>query len=242
MAQHCRQAALYVAFDVEGERQALALAEQLDPADCGIKVGKELFTRCGPQLVRRFVEDGYRVFLDLKYHDIPNTVAGACRAAAELGVHLVNVHASGGSAMLKAARAAIEPGADAPALIAVTILTSMSQRDLDETGVSRPLEDQVRALAGLTRDAGLDGVVCSAWEAAAMRGIFRQDDPVIVTPGIRPIGAATDDQSRIMTPSEAIAAGATSIVVGRPISRAEKPGEAAAAIAAELRSATYGGA
>jgi len=238
---HRRQPALYVALDVEGADAALALAEQLDPVDCGLKIGKELFTRAGPQLVRRFVDDGYRVFLDLKYHDIPNTVAGACRAAADLGVQLVNVHASGGSAMLRAARAAIEPGPDAPALIAVTVLTSMSQQDLAETGVSRTVEEQVQALAGLTRDAGLDGVVCSAWEASAMRDVFRQDDPVIVTPGIRPAGASVDDQSRIMTPAAAIGAGATSIVVGRPIARADNPWSAAAAIADELRSTTYDG-
>ncbi len=237
MSQHCTQAALYVACDLQTADQALALSDQLDPADCGIKVGKELFTRTGPDLVRRFVADGFRVFLDLKYHDIPNTVAGACSAAADLGVHLINVHASGGTAMLEAARKAIEPGPDAPALIAVTVLTSMGQQDLEAVGVQRPIADQVQALASLTRNAGLDGVVCSAWEAGAMRSVFDQDDAVICTPGIRPSGSSADDQTRIMTPAEAVRAGSTSIVVGRPIVRAEKPGAVAAQIAAEMRSA-----
>lgn len=237
MSRHGAQAALYVACDLQTADQALALVDQLDPADCGIKVGKELFTRTGPDLVRRFVADGFRVFLDLKYHDIPNTVAGACSAAADLGVHLINVHASGGTAMMEAARKAIEPGPDAPALIAVTVLTSMGQQDLEAVGVHRPIADQVQALASLTRDAGLDGVVCSAWEAAAMRSLFDQDDAVIVTPGIRPAGSSADDQTRIMTPAEAVRAGATSIVVGRPIVRAEHPGAVAAQIAAEMRSA-----
>lgn len=235
MTRHCDQPRLYVALDFSDRKTAEALVDQLDPTECGLKVGKELFTRAGPDLVRSLVDRGFPVFLDLKFHDIPHTVAQACRAACELGVSLVNVHASGGRAMLAAAREAIPSGAASPALIAVTVLTSMAEADLADIGVDRPLADQVTALARLTCDAGLDGVVCSAWEAATMRSIFTQPDPVIVTPGIRPAGSAQDDQSRVMTPEEAIAAGATSIVVGRPITRALNPATVAHAIAERIR-------
>ncbi|WP_197490433.1 orotidine-5'-phosphate decarboxylase [Halothiobacillus diazotrophicus] len=232
---HRAQPSLYVALDFPDRAAAENLVAQLDPADCGLKVGKELFTRAGPELVRSLVDRGFAVFLDLKFHDIPHTVAQACRAASDLGVSLVNVHASGGRAMLAAARAAIPPGTDAPALIAVTVLTSMTEADLVDIGVNRPLADQVSALARLSCEAGLDGVVCSAWEATAMRSVFVQPDPVIVTPGIRPAGSALDDQSRVMTPEEAIQAGATSIVVGRPITRAQDPASVAHEIARSIR-------
>lgn len=235
MTQHCAQPRLYVALDFPDRNKAEALVDQLDPTECGLKVGKELFTRAGPEYVRSLVDRGFPVFLDLKFHDIPHTVAQACRAACDLGVSLVNVHASGGRAMLVAAREAIPLGDTSPALIAVTILTSMAEADLIEVGVDRPLAGQVNALARLAKDAGLDGVVCSAWEAADMRTIFTQIAPVIVTPGIRPAGSALDDQSRVMTPEEAIAAGATSIVVGRPICRAPNPAAVAHAIAECIR-------
>lgn len=235
MTAHRPQPGLYVALDFADRQEAERLAAQLDPADCGLKVGKELFTRAGPDLIRALVDQGFAVFLDLKFHDIPHTVAQACRAACDLGVSLVNVHASGGRAMLAAARDAIPPGDSSPALIAVTVLTSLSDGDLRDIGVSRPLADQVAALARLSFEAGLDGVVCSAWEAAAMRKIFSQSDPVIVTPGIRPAGSDRDDQSRVMTPEAAFAAGATSIVVGRPITRALDPASAAREIAAVSR-------
>lgn len=235
MRMHRAQPSLYVALDFPDRATAENLVAQLDPADCGLKVGKELFTRAGPELVRSLVDRGFAVFLDLKFHDIPHTVAQACRAASDLGVSLVNVHASGGRAMLAAARAAIPPGADAPALIAVTVLTSMTEADLVDIGVNRPLAEQVSTLARLSFEEGLDGVVCSAWEASAMRAIFSQPEPVIVTPGIRPAGSALDDQSRIMTPEEAIQAGATSIVVGRPITRAQDPAAVAHEIARSIR-------
>lgn len=235
MTAHRAQPGLYVALDFADRQEAERLAAQLDPVDCGLKVGKELFTRAGPDLIRALVDQGFAVFLDLKFHDIPHTVAQACRAACDLGVSLVNVHASGGRAMLAAARDAIPPGDSSPALIAVTVLTSLSDGDLRDIGVSRPLADQVAALARLSFEAGLDGVVCSAWEAAAMRTIFSQSDPVIVTPGIRPAGSDRDDQSRVMTPEAAFAAGATSIVVGRPITRALDPVAAVRGIAAASR-------
>jgi len=165
---------LYVALDFPEVNLALALAAQLDPQSCGLKVGKELFTRGGPALVRAWVDQGFDVFLDLKFHDIPHTVAQACRAACDLGVRVVNVHASGGRAMLDAARHAVPQGSGAPSLIAVTVLTSMNQADLAEVGITRPLAEQVQLLAGLAHDSGLDGVVCSAFEARAMRALFNQ--------------------------------------------------------------------
>lgn len=236
MAAHRQQPRLYVALDFPDSHQAQVLVEQLDPSDCGLKVGKELFTRSGPEYVRTLIDQGFAVFLDLKFHDIPHTVEQACRAACDLGVSLVNVHASGGRAMLAAARRAIPAGDDAPALIAVTVLTSLSATDLTDIGVHRSLADQVHCLAQLACEAGLDGVVCSAWEAAALRTVFTQPDPVIVTPGIRPTGTELDDQVRIMTPVEAITAGATSIVVGRPITRAVNPAVVARDIAQSIRS------
>lgn len=225
---------LYVALDFPEVNLALALAAQLDPQSCGLKVGKELFTRGGPALVRAWVDQGFDVFLDLKFHDIPHTVAQACRAACDLGVRVVNVHASGGRAMLDAARHAVPQGSGAPSLIAVTVLTSMNQADLAEVGITRPLAEQVQLLAGLAHDSGLDGVVCSAFEARAMRALFNQPNSVIITPGIRPVGAALDDQSRVMTPFDAMAAGATALVVGRPITLAAQPAAVVRAILASL--------
>lgn len=226
---------LYVALDFSEANQALALADQLDPQSCGLKVGKELFVRGGPSLVRSLVDQGFDVFLDLKFHDIPHTVAQACLAACDLGVRVVNVHAAGGRAMLTAARAAVPQAAGVPALIAVTVLTSMDEPALAEVGIKRPLAEQVQLLAALAYEAGLDGVVCSAWEARAMRSLFDRPNPAIITPGIRPLGSALDDQSRVMTPSDAMAAGATALVVGRPITRASHPAAVVQAILASLR-------
>ncbi|TKA91175.1 orotidine-5'-phosphate decarboxylase, partial [Guyparkeria sp. SB14A] len=190
---------MYVALDAADESRVRDLLAALDPSLCGIKIGKEAFTALGPRAVEWARERGFPVFLDLKFHDIPNTVAQACRAAADLDVALVNVHASGGRRMLEAAREAIVPGADAPALIAVTVLTSMEDADLAEIGVSDGAEAQVGRLARLTADTGLDGVVCSAREAAAMRSLFPGESGLVVTPGVRPAGSARDDQRRVVT-------------------------------------------
>lgn len=234
MAETAHQPQLYVALDFASPELVDPFVDRLNPHECGLKVGKELFTRGGPDLVRRLVRQGFPVFLDLKFHDIPHTVEQACKAACDLGVRLVNVHAMGGRAMMAAARRAVPQSPDAPALIGVTVLTSMNQSGLAEIGMTRPLEEQVTLLARLAQEEGLDGVVCSAWEAGAMRRIFIQSTPAIVTPGIRPAGSALDDQSRVMTPSEAVLAGATSIVVGRPITRAPNPAEVVRDILASM--------
>ena len=218
-----------VALDFPDAEQALALAGRLSPRDCRVKVGKELFCRGGPDVVRRLVDRGYDVFLDLKFHDIPNTVAAACRAAAELGVWMMNVHAWGGSAMMRAARDALADFDAPPLLIGVTVLTSQDQSVLDELGVATPLQDQVLRLAGLVAKSGLDGVVCSAREAGSLRREFGRDF-ALVTPGIRPDGSADDDQKRIMGPVEAIRAGSSFLVIGRPITQANAPADALAAI------------
>lgn len=213
---------IIVALDFADAAPALELVERLDPALCRLKVGKELFTVAGPQLVRALVARGFEVFLDLKFHDIPNTVAAACRAAAALGVWMMNVHASGGRRMMSAAQTALAELEKPPLLIAVTVLTSMSAEDLGEVGVSDAPADQVLRLARLTQACKLDGVVCSAQEAALLRGElgagFR-----LVTPGIRPAGADAGDQRRVMTPVEALRAGATDLVIGRPITAAADP-------------------
>jgi len=214
-----------VALDFESGDAALALAKRLDPAACRMKVGKELFARAGPDLVRRLGELGHDVFLDLKYHDIPNTVAAACRAAAELGVWMLNVHASGGREMMSRALEAVQGVARPPLLIAVTVLTSQDQNTLREIGCQGTVEEQVLRLAVLTRDAGLHGVVCSAREASMLRRQLGHG-PVLVTPGIRPAGSAADDQRRILTPAEALRAGSDYLVIGRPITRAADPREA----------------
>jgi orotidine-5'-phosphate decarboxylase len=211
-----------VALDYADAERALALASRLDPATCKLKVGKELFVSAGPQLVGRLVDKGFPVFLDLKFHDIPNTVAQACAAAARLGVWMVNVHAWGGSKMMQAARDALADFASPPKLIAVTVLTSMGQEDLAQVGIGVEPQDQVARLARLAHEAGLDGVVCSAREAEALRQQLGADF-LLVTPGIRLAGASSDDQKRILTPSQALAAGANYLVVGRPITQATDP-------------------
>src|SRR5262245_45357110 len=210
-----------VALDFPDARAALALADRLDPSACALKVGKELFVAAGLEPVRAMGAPGFRIFLDLKFHDIPNTVAGACAAATRLGVWMLNVHAAGGAAMLAAARHAVDEAAEArrsrpPLLIAVTVLTSLSDDDLKGTGVGDNAMAQVLRLARLTADSGLDGVVCSAQEAPALRSALGADFK-LVTPGIRPAGSAAGDQSRIVTPQAAIANGADYLVIGRPI-------------------------
>jgi orotidine-5'-phosphate decarboxylase len=217
-----KQTKIIVALDFSDAASALTLVARLEPALCRLKVGKELFTVAGPDLVRALVARGFEVFLDLKFHDIPNTVAAACRAAAGLGVWMLNVHASGGRRMMTAAQQALADMPQRPLLIAVTVLTSMSAEDLIEVGVSDAPADQVLRLARLSQACKLDGVVCSAQEAAMLRtdlgAGFR-----LVTPGIRPAGADTGDQRRVMTPAEALCAGATDLVIGRPITAAVDP-------------------
>lgn len=222
-----------VALDYPAAEPALALADRLQPGRCRLKVGKELFTRCGPKLVSQLVERGFEVFLDLKYHDIPNTVARACTAAAELGVWMVNVHASGGRRMLEAAREALEAAPRRPLLIAVTILTSLSEEDLHEIGFAGTPADNVRRLAELAQAAGSDGVVCSPQEVAMLRAT-QGSEFRLVTPGIRPAGSARGDQTRVMTPAEALAAGADDLVIGRPITAARDPMAVLAGIDAEI--------
>lgn len=216
------QSPIIVALDFADELGALAFAARLDPALCAVKVGKELFTASGRTLVEKLVASGFRVFLDLKFHDIPNTVAQACKVAAQMGVWLVDVHASGGRRMMSAAREAIEGYSQRPLLIGVTVLTSMEATDLAETGITIAPQDQVLRLAQLTRDAGLDGVVCSAQEAALLRQHIEQPF-CLVTPGIRLTGDDNGDQRRVMTPHAAIAAGADYLVIGRSITRATDP-------------------
>jgi len=211
-----------VALDFATEREALDFASRLDPAQCRLKVGKELFTASGRTLIEALVARGFKVFLDLKFHDIPNTVAHACKMAAELGVWLVDVHASGGRRMMSAAREALEAYSQRPLLIAVTVLTSMEASDLAEIGITLPPEEQVLRLATLTRDSGLDGVVCSAQEASRLKEALGKEFK-LVTPGIRLADAVADDQRRVMTPTAAIAAGSDYLVIGRPITRAADP-------------------
>jgi orotidine-5'-phosphate decarboxylase len=211
---------IIVALDFPGADSALSLAMQLDPRLCRLKVGKELFTAAGPQLVERLMGKGFEVFLDLKFHDIPNTVAGACKAAASLGVWMVNVHALGGRKMLSAAREALPMGTTK--LIAVTLLTSMGRDDLSDIGLSGEPEMVVQRLASLASSCGLDGVVCSALETSHLRQVMGKDF-CLVTPGIRPLDASVDDQQRVTTPSQAIANGADYLVIGRPITQATDP-------------------
>ncbi|HKK06445.1 MAG TPA: orotidine-5'-phosphate decarboxylase [Gammaproteobacteria bacterium] len=222
-----------VALDYPAAAPALELVDRLEPGSCRLKVGKELFTRCGPDLVGQLVERGFEVFLDLKFHDIPNTVARACAAAAELGVWMVNVHASGGRRMLEAAREALESAPHRPLLVAVTVLTSLSEAELHEIGFAGTPADNVKRLAALADESGLDGVVCSPREVAMLREA-RRPDFRLVTPGIRPAGADRGDQTRVMTPAEALAAGASDLVIGRPITAAPDPMAALAAIEAEI--------
>ena len=213
---------IIVALDYPDAKSALALMTRLDPKLCKLKVGKELYTAAGPQLIESIHKSGFSVFLDLKFHDIPNTVAAACAAAAALGVWMLNVHALGGRSMLSAAREAVGKGGKPVKLIAVTLLTSIGPADMTELGLGGSPQDAVSRLARLAQECGLDGVVCSPQEAAALR---RQCGKgfALVTPGIRPADAAQDDQQRVATPRQAIADGADYLVIGRPITRAPDP-------------------
>lgn len=225
---------IIVALDYPAAAPALALASRLAPELCRLKVGKELFTAAGPSLVERLVASGFEVFLDLKFHDIPSTVAKAVTAAANLGVWMVNVHAAGGSGMMRAADEARRAARPALLVTAVTVLTSLNQADLEEIGCTRRLPDQVLLLAGLARASGLDGVVCSAREAGAVRERF-QGRFLRVTPGIRVAAPASgDDQRRVMTPEAALDAGSTHLVIGRPVTGAEDPAAALLAIARRI--------
>jgi orotidine-5'-phosphate decarboxylase len=226
-----------VALDFPDAEPARALVRRLDPALCRVKVGKELFGVAGPALVRELAGAGFDVFLDLKYHDIPNTVAGACRAAVAAGAWMVNVHAAGGRAMLDAARAAIDGAPRRVLLLAVTVLTSMSDADLHDIGVSGNVDDTVLRLATLAQACGLDGVVCSAREASLLRRHCGPDF-VLVTPGIRPAQDAAGDQKRVVTPAAAVAAGADYLVIGRPITQAPDPLAALHRIVEELEPAS----
>jgi len=231
---------IIVALDFANPMHALALADRLDPRACALKVGKEMFVVAGPEPVRWMIERGFNVFLDLKFHDIPNTVAQACAAATRLGVWMLNVHAAGGRAMLSAARASVDSsaatlGAKPPLLIAVTVLTSLADADLRELGWSDGTAVQAAKLARMTADCGLDGVVCSAVEAPAMRAGLGPGFK-LVTPGIRPAGSERDDQARIVSPEAAIAGGADYLVVGRPITQAADPVAVLAAMNAAIGS------
>ena len=213
---------IIVALDAPEMDAAMALAARLDPRLCRVKVGKELFTAAGPHVVAKLHERGFEVFLDLKYHDIPNTVAGACRAAARLGVWMLNVHASGGEAMMRAAREAVAGVVRPPLVIGVTILTSLADADLEQVGFAGTASDNVVRLARLARASGLDGVVCSAQEARALRAATG-DDFLLVTPGIRLEGDSRGDQSRVVTPQDAVKFGASYLVIGRSITHAADP-------------------
>jgi len=212
-----------VALDFSDQNKVMEFIDRIEPGSCKLKIGKELFTNSGPELVRKVVDLGFDVFLDLKFHDIPNTVARACASAADLGVWMMNVHASGGSRMLEAARGSLDNyGANRPLLIAVTVLTSMGVEDLHEVGVMVDPQTQVQRLARISQRSGLDGVVCSAKEVEILRPETGKDF-LLVTPGIRPAGSDVGDQKRIMTPIEAIQAGSNYLVIGRPITQAEDP-------------------
>lgn len=213
---------IIVALDAKSQYDALTIAEQLDPALCRVKVGKELFTHEGPSVVKALHDKGFEVFLDLKFHDIPNTTAQAVCAAADLGVWMVNVHASGGRKMMETCVERLQAGNYNTQLIAVTVLTSMGREDLKDIGLDVEPFEQVKRLAKLTQESGLDGVVCSAQEAKMLRETLGREF-ALVTPGIRPEGSAADDQKRIVTPKQAMLDGSTHLVIGRPITKSENP-------------------
>ncbi|MGI9304112.1 MAG: orotidine-5'-phosphate decarboxylase [Gammaproteobacteria bacterium] len=228
-----KESHIIVALDFPTADQCLKLVTQLEPQQCKLKVGFELFVSAGPELVKSLVTRGFDVFLDLKFHDIPNTVAAACRAASELGVWMINVHAAGGSAMLDAAREAVDASGHRPKLIAVTVLTSLGDKNLQETGLTLSAAELAVRYARAACDRGLDGVVCSAHEVAAIKRASKTDF-LCVTPGIRSRNSATNDQRRVVTPEEAIRAGADYLVIGRPVTKAARPSEALAAMNCEV--------
>lgn len=224
-----------VALDYDNQADAFAFVDRIDPSSCRLKVGKEMFTLFGPEFVRELHKRGFSVFLDLKFHDIPNTCSKAVRAAAEMGVWMVNVHASGGERMMTASREILEPyGKDRPLLIGVTVLTSMEQSDLAGIGLNIAPQEQVIRLASLAKQSGLDGVVCSAQESSMLKAELGREFK-LVTPGIRPVGADVGDQKRIMTPVDAVQAGSDYLVIGRPITQAIDPAAVLAEINASLR-------
>lgn len=226
-----------VALDCPDSASAQRLVEQLDPSLCALKVGKELFISEGPRWLEGLIQHGYRVFLDLKLHDIPNTVAMGCLSAARLGVWMMTLHASGGRAMMEAARETLDKeGGVSPILVAVTVLTSLSERDFDDIGWHGSPQSQVQRLAQLAHHAGMDGVVCSAHEIQSVKREMGQKF-LCVTPGIRPAGSAANDQQRVMTPGDAIRAGGDHLVIGRPITLAADPLKALLAIRAEMEAA-----
>ena len=231
---------LIIALDFSSAEQALTFVSQLSPHDCKLKVGFELFVSAGPEMVSELTEKGFDVFLDLKFHDIPNTVASVCKAAAQLNVWMMNVHASGGTEMMRAAYYALHEKEveriNTPKLIAVSVLTSMSDEQLQQTGVNVSAKEHVLHLARMAQKAGLDGLVCSAQEAVILRQKLGKDF-LLVTPGIRPTGSVKGDQSRVMTPSDAISAGVDYLVVGRPITQAKHPLDVIEKINAEVRGA-----
>lgn len=216
---------IVVALDYPTPKQAIEMAQQLDPTKCRVKVGKELFTASGPAILEQLHKLNFDVFLDLKFHDIPNTCAGAVAAAAELGVWMVNVHASGGERMMNAAAEAIANKNNKPLLIAVTVLTSMEQSDLAGIGLDISPQQQVERLAKLSKQSGMDGVVSSAQEIELIKDICGKDF-LTITPGIRPAGSASGDQRRIMTPEEAVNIGGDYLVIGRPITQSSNPKDA----------------
>ena len=210
-----------IALDYDDQETALAFVKQLSPDTCRLKVGKEMFTYFGPEFVKELIELGFDVFLDLKFHDIPNTVYEAVKSAADLGIWMVNVHASGGRAMLEASKKALEGFDQPPLLIAVTVLTSLSEDSLSEVGI-KDLSEQVLRLAELTNECDLNGVVCASTDVKAIKIIFGKDF-ITVTPGIRPNDSKVNDQNRISTPSEAVKNGSDYLVIGRPITGSENP-------------------
>ncbi|MCQ1057710.1 orotidine-5'-phosphate decarboxylase [Photobacterium sp. ZSDE20] len=219
-----------VALDYPSQDEAFAFVDRIEPGSCRLKVGKEMFTFFGPDFVRKLHDRGHSVFLDLKFHDIPNTCSRAVAAAADLGVWMVNVHASGGERMMTASREILEPfGKDRPLLIGVTVLTSMEASDLQGIGITAEPKDHVLNLARLTKNSGLDGVVCSAHESTMLKTELGSEFK-LVTPGIRPAGSSAGDQRRVMTPVEAVQAGSDYLVIGRPITKAADP----AAVLAEI--------
>ncbi|MDN2486668.1 orotidine-5'-phosphate decarboxylase [Kosakonia sacchari] len=225
---------IVVALDYDNRDTAMAFVDRIDPRDCRLKVGKEMFTLFGPQLVRDLQQRGFDIFLDLKFHDIPNTTAHAIKAAADLGVWMVNVHASGGARMMTAAKEALLAfGKDAPLLIAVTVLTSMEASDLQDLGINASPAEHAEHLARLTQQCGLDGVVCSAQEAVRFKNALGKAFK-LVTPGIRPVGSESGDQRRIMTPEQALAAGVDYMVIGRPVTQSADPAKTLKAINASL--------
>ena len=228
-----RFVSIIVALDAKSQYDALTIADQLDPSLCRVKVGKELFTHEGPSVVKALHDKGFEVFLDLKFHDIPNTTAQAVCAAADLGVWMVNVHASGGRKMMETCVQRLKAGNYSTQLIAVTVLTSMGREDLKDLGLDIEPFEQVKRLAKLTQESGLDGVVCSAQEAKKLRETLGQDF-ALVTPGIRPVGFNADDQKRIVTPKQAMIDGSTHLVIGRPITQSENPNQTLRDILATL--------